>query len=80
METSEKLDEISVLNKKTEELSYISILVSIASESGIPFHVLMSKLNGASRYKIISSILVDLPAAGFKVINSLPIALKTYDK
>lgn len=80
MEMSEKLDEVSALDKKTEELSYISVLAAIGSESGIPFHVLMAKSNGASRDEIISSILVGLPAVGSKVISSLPIALETYDK
>lgn len=80
MEMAEKLDESSALDKKTEELSYLSVLAAIGSESGIPFHVSMAKSNGASRDEIISSILVGLPAVGSKVISALPIALESYDK
>ena len=79
MEMTEKLDKASALDKKTEELSYISVLAALGLESGLPFHVLMAKSNGASRDEIISSVLVGLPAAGSKVINYLPIALEAYD-
>jgi len=79
IEMAEKLDKVSALDKKTEELSYISVLAAIGTESGLPFHVLMAKDNGASRDEIISSVLVGLPAVGFIVIKSLPIALEAYD-
>jgi len=80
MEMVEKLDSSSALDKKTEELSYISVLAAVGLESGLPFHVLMAKNNGATRDEIISSILVGLPAVGMQVISSLPIALEAYDK
>ena len=79
MEMVEKIDRASALDKKTEELAYLSVLAALGLESGLPFHVLMAKSNGASRDEIISSVLVGLPAAGSKVINSLPIALEAYD-
>lgn len=79
MEMAEKLDKSSALDKKTEELSYISVLSVLGLETGIPFHVSMAKSNGASRDEIISSVLIGLPAAGSKVINSLPVALEAYD-
>ena len=79
MEMVGKLDKSSALDKKTEELSYISVLAALGLKSGLAFHVLMAKSNGASRDEIISSVLVGLPAAGSKVINSLPLALETYD-
>ncbi|MCL2116033.1 MAG: carboxymuconolactone decarboxylase family protein [Methanobrevibacter sp.] len=79
MEMAEKLDKKSALDKKTEELSYISVLSAVGLESGIPFHTSMVKANGASRDEIISSILLGLPAVGSKVIKSLPIGLEAYD-
>lgn len=79
MEMVEKIDKVSALDKKTEELSYISVLAALGLESGLRFHVLMAKSNGASRDEIISSVLVGLPAVGSKVISSLPIALEAYD-
>ena len=79
MEMVEKIDKASALDKKTEELSYISVLAALGLETGLPFHVLIAKPNGASRDEIISAVLVGLPAVGSKVINSLEIALKTHD-
>jgi alkylhydroperoxidase/carboxymuconolactone decarboxylase family protein YurZ len=79
METVQKLDAASALDHKTEELVYIAVLAAVRLESGLPFHVKMAKLNGATREEIISSILVGLPAVGHTVIQSLPIALEAFD-
>jgi AhpD family alkylhydroperoxidase len=79
METVQKLDAASALDKKTEELAYISVLAAARLESGISFHVKQAKMNGASREEIISAILIGLPAVGNIVTSSLPIALEAYD-
>lgn len=79
METVQKLDINSKLDKKNKELAYISVLAAVRLESGLPFHVKMAKSNGATREEIISSILVGLPAVGNTVIQSLPIALEAFD-
>jgi alkylhydroperoxidase/carboxymuconolactone decarboxylase family protein YurZ len=79
METVRKLDGMSKLDKKTEELSYIAVLAAVRLEDGIPFHVKHAKASGAARGEIISSILVGLPAVGNTVIKALPIALEAYD-
>lgn len=79
METVQKLDSVSKLDSKTEELAYIAVLASSRLESGLPFHVKHAKELGATREEIISAILVGLPAVGNVVIQSLPIAIKTYD-
>ena len=80
METAFALSKASSLDEKTQNLAYISVLASINLTSGLPFHVKMAKMSGATRDEIISSILVGLPAIGNIVIQSLPIALQAYDE
>ena len=80
MEMIHKLDSVSSLDKKTEELAYIAVMAVMRLESGLPFHVQMAKAHGVTREEIISSILVGLPAAGNVVIQALPVALEAYDK
>jgi len=76
----QKLDTACSLDKKTEEIAYISLLAAVGLESGIPFHVKRAKELGASREDIKSAILLGLPAVGNKVIKSLPIALDAFDE
>ncbi|MFT4007579.1 MAG: carboxymuconolactone decarboxylase family protein [Lacrimispora sp.] len=80
METVQKMDAASRLDKKTKELAYIAVMAAVRLESGLPFHVKMAKSHGATREEIISSILVGLPAVGNGVIQSLPIALSAFDE
>jgi alkylhydroperoxidase/carboxymuconolactone decarboxylase family protein YurZ len=80
MEMVQKLGKANKLDKKTEALAYISVLTAVHHESGLPFHVKMAKLNGATRDEIIGAILVGLPAVGNTVIQSLPIALEAFDE
>jgi alkylhydroperoxidase/carboxymuconolactone decarboxylase family protein YurZ len=79
MSTIQGLAEASALDKKTEELAYLSVLAALKMETGIPFHVKSAKEAGASRDEVISAILVGLPAAGQVVIQSLPAALDSFD-
>ncbi|ADL03813.1 carboxymuconolactone decarboxylase family protein [Lacrimispora saccharolytica] len=79
MDMVQKLDKESALDKKTEELAYLAVMAAVRLESGLPFHVQMAKLNGATREEVISSILVGLPAVGNQVIQALPIALEAFD-
>jgi alkylhydroperoxidase/carboxymuconolactone decarboxylase family protein YurZ len=79
MTAVEGLDKASALDKKTEELTYLSVLAALRMESGIPFHVQSARQAGASRDEIISAILVGLPAVGLAVIQVLPAALAAYD-
>jgi AhpD family alkylhydroperoxidase len=80
METVQKLDAASKLDKKTEELAYLAVLSATRLESGIPFHTKMAKAHGATREEVISSILVGLPAVGSCVVGALPVALSAYDE
>jgi len=79
METVQKLDSVSKLDSKTEELAYIAVLASSRLESGLPFHVKHAKSLGAKRDEIISAVLVGLPAVGNVVIQALPVAINAYD-
>lgn len=79
METVQKLDSVSKLDSKTEELAYIAVLAASRLENGLPFHVKHAKELGATRDEIISAVLLGLPAVGNVVIQSLPIAIKAYD-
>lgn len=74
------LAKASALDKKTEELSYLSVLAALGRISGIPFHVKTAKETGATKEEVISAILVGLPAAGHLVTQALPAAIETYDK
>lgn len=78
METVQKLDSVSELDSKTEELAYIAVLASSRLEGGLPFHVKHAKSLGATREEIISAVLVGLPAVGNIVIQALPIAIDAY--
>jgi len=80
METVQKLDAASKLDKKTEELAYIAVLSAVRLEGGIPFHVKHAKMLGATRDEIISAVLVGLPAVGNIVTSSLPLAIGSYDE
>lgn len=74
------LSEASALDEKTRTLSYLAVLAALRLESGVPFHVAHAKELGATRDEIISAILVGLPAAGHRVTQVLPAALRAYDQ
>jgi alkylhydroperoxidase/carboxymuconolactone decarboxylase family protein YurZ len=80
MEAVHKLDAAGSLDKKTEEIAYISVLAAVGLESGLPFHVKSAKKSGATRDEIKSAVLLGLPAVGNKVIKALPIALEAFDE
>lgn len=80
MEAVQKLNKVNELDKKTKELAYLSVLAAVRLESGLPFHVKMAKLSGATRDEIIGAILVGLPAVGNTVVQALPIALEAFDE
>lgn len=79
MQTAKALDAASALDKKTEELAYLAVLAATGNHSGVPFHVLSAKANGATRQEVLSAVLIGLPAAGAVVIGALPLALEAYD-
>jgi alkylhydroperoxidase/carboxymuconolactone decarboxylase family protein YurZ len=79
MEGVKGLGAASALDRKTEHLAYLAVLSALRLDSGVPFHVHLAKLAGASRAEVVSAILVGLPAAGTAVTQSLPAALAAYD-
>lgn len=79
MQAVRGLDEASALDKKTEELAYIAVLAATGNTSGIPFHVLSAKTQGASREEVLSAVLLGLPAVGAVVVGAVPAALEAYD-
>ncbi len=78
MEMVMKIGQASALDQKTSALAYIAVLAALGLESGIPFHVEMAKKLGATKEEVVSAILVGLPAAGHKVTQALPSALKMF--
>ena len=78
-EMIQSLDKASALDKKTEELAYLSVLAALGRINGIPFHVKTAKDSGATRNEVISAILVGLPASGHSVTQALPAAIEAYD-
>lgn len=79
MQAAESLGAASALDRKTAELAYIAVLAATGHPSGIPFHVLSAKSQGASREEVLSAVLVGLPAAGAVVVGALRVALEAYD-
>jgi len=79
-EAIQGLGAASALDKKTQELAYISVLSALNRLSGIPFHVKSAKNAGASRDEVISAILVGLPAAGHVVTQALPVGIVAFDE
>jgi alkylhydroperoxidase/carboxymuconolactone decarboxylase family protein YurZ len=76
----QELGKASALDRKTLDLAYIAVLAALERTSGIPFHVLAARENGATREEVVSAILVGLPAAGHVVTQALPVALEAYDR
>jgi alkylhydroperoxidase/carboxymuconolactone decarboxylase family protein YurZ len=74
------LGKASALDEKTSALAYLAVLAALQMESGIPFHVKIARQNGASREEILSAILIGLPAAGHRVTQVLPTAIKAIEE
>ena len=70
----------SALDRKTHELSYISVLAAVRMISGLDFHVKSAKELGASRNEVKSAVLVGLPVAGITLVDALEAALNAYDE
>ena len=75
----EKLSNACRLDDRTECLANISLLASTGIDGGLPYQVKRAKQLGIAREEVISAILLGLPIVGNKVINSLPMALESYD-
>lgn len=70
----------SVLDQKTQELAYVSVLSALGMAGGLGFHVASLKKLGATRDEVRSAVLVGLPAVGMTAIESLEAALAAYDR
>lgn len=79
-EAVQGLGAASKLDDKTAALAYISVLAATRLESGLPFHVKMAKMHGATKDEVISAILIGLPAVGNVVTAALPIAIEAFDE
>lgn len=75
-----KQSQMSVLDRKTHELAYISVLSTIRMKGGLNFHVKSAKDLGATRDEVKSAVLVGLPVAGITLVDSLEAALNAYDE
>ena len=75
-----KQSEASALDRKTHELTYISVLAAIRMTGGLNFHVKSAKELGASRDEVKSAVLVGLPVAGITLVDALETALSAYDE
>lgn len=79
-EAVQALGAASALDDKTAALAYIAVMAAARLESGLPFHVKMAKMHGATRDEVISAVLIGLPAVGNGVTAALPVALEAYDE
>ena len=57
-----------------------AVMAAARLDSGLPFHVKMAKMHGATRDEVISAVLIGLPAVGNVVTASLPAVLEAYDE
>lgn len=76
MASSEK----SVLDAKTKELAYISVLSALQMSGGLPFHVAHAKELGATLEEIKSAVLVGLPLVGIRLTEAFTQAIKSYQE
>ena len=76
----QELGAASALDEKTAALAYIAVMAAARLDSGLPFHVKMAKMKGASREEVISAVLVGLPAVGNVVTAALPAVIAAYDE
>ena len=79
MSTVMKISEVTSLDPKIHELSYISVLASLQMINGLPFHVAQAKKLGASLEEVKSAILVGLPIVGLRISEPFAIAINSYD-
>lgn len=73
------LAEHSALDPKTAELAYLAVLAALGLERGIAFHAAEARKLGATRAEVLSAVLVGLPAAGHRVIESVAEAVRPFD-
>ena len=59
---------------------FLAVMAAARLDSGLPFHVKMAKMHGATRDEVISAVLIGLPAVGNVVTASLPAVLEAYDE
>lgn len=71
---------VQALDDKTAALAYLAVMAAARLDSGLPFHVKMAKMHGATRDEVISAVLIGLPAVGNVVTASLPAVLEAYDE
>ncbi|MBE6832766.1 MAG: carboxymuconolactone decarboxylase family protein [[Clostridium] sporosphaeroides] len=75
-----QMSEKSALEKKTQELAYIAVLVSTRMYGGLPFHIHRAAELGASKEEIKSAMLVPLPIVGIQVADALPYLAELTEK
>ena len=61
----------SVLDEKTHDLAYISVLTALKCYSGLPFHISEAIQHGASPEEIKSAMLISMPLIGLQVKDAL---------
>ncbi|MFQ9179154.1 MAG: carboxymuconolactone decarboxylase family protein [Eggerthella lenta] len=66
--------------RQDRRLAYLAVMAAARLDSGLPFHVKMAKMHGATRDEVISAVLIGLPAVGNVVTASLPAVLEAYDE
>src|SRR3712207_4121154 len=74
MEVNRVVDRETALDPKTAELAYLAVLAALGLHHGVAFHAAEAKRRGATREEVASAVLVGLPAAGHRVVESLPAA------
>ena len=57
-EAVQALGAASALDDKTAALAYLAVMAAARLDSGLPFHVKMAKMHGATRDEVISAVLI----------------------
>ena len=61
----------SVLDEKTHDLAYISVLTALKCYSGLPFHIAEAMQHGASLEEVKCAMLISMPLIGLQVKDAL---------
>ncbi len=80
LEATSGLEQASALDAKTSALAGAAVAAALGLEDAIGEKAVVARRAGASRRELISAVLLGLPAAGARVVESLPAALDAFDR
>lgn len=80
LELTHRLEHATALDPLPYRLAAVAVAAALGHDGALPFQVELACEAGATRDAIASAVLVGLPAAGDRVLESLPVALAAFDR